>query len=36
MTKIDKMKQFHNWLYERVKNVHPMTPEAFDNIIEKI
>lgn len=36
MTKIDKMKAFHEWLYEKVKNIHPMTSEVFDNIIQKI
>ena len=36
MSKIEKMKRFHKWLYETVKSIHVMSSEEFENIIEKI
>ena len=35
-TKIDKMKDFHEWLYSRVKSIYPMDSKTFDNILDKI
>jgi len=35
-TKIEKMKRFHKWLYETVQNIHVLTDQEFENIIEKI
>lgn len=36
MSKIEKIKKFHKWLYETVKNIHPMDSETFDKILDKI
>ena len=36
MDKIEKMQDFYGWLYDKVQNVHLITNDQFDNIIEKL
>ena len=35
-SKIKKMQKFHKLLYETVQNIHVLTDQEFENIIEKI
>lgn len=36
MTKIERMTDFEEWLFNKVKSIHVMTMQEFENIIEKI
>lgn len=35
-TKINRLQNFFEWLYGRCQNVHYMTDEQMENIIEKL
>jgi hypothetical protein len=34
-SKIEKTQDFFNWLHEKIKTIHVVTNEEFENIIEK-
>jgi len=36
MTKIERMQDFEDWLFLKVKSIHVMTIVEFENIMEKI
>ena len=35
-TKIERLKDFHEWLYTRVQNIYPMDCKTFEIIKDKI
>ena len=35
-SKIEKTQEFFNWLHEKIKTVHVVSNEEFENIIEKL
>jgi hypothetical protein len=35
-TKIERLKEFHEWLYTRVQNIYPMDCKTFEIIKDKI
>lgn len=36
MSKTERINKFFEWLHERVKTIHYVTDEQFENIIEKL